>query len=103
MKGTAREVQPLQEGSHFRNAKMYQLCPPLKYTRWEEGGEVELRAEYVAISTSYMFGGGETYIFHVREDGSPVHWGELPGSASHPADDSTVLREAGYEIQATTH
>ena len=73
------------------DAALYSVTPPL-----------EDDVHYVIISAIDTFIGHirahETYIFPAKEDGKPISYCELPGSAKGTTSHEEVIDNAGWEL-----
>jgi hypothetical protein len=101
MKGTATFIKDTSESFKGR-ASLYKFSPPMKYTRYEEEGEIENETEFVVVSSlerAFDTGKPETYIFPSDEEGKVLSWGEIGASQRGTTDHELVLNDSGYTIK----
>lgn len=80
-------------------ARLYAVEPPVAYSEWDDGEELQREAGHVIVSATIApFTGAETYIFPATPGGNVLNWGELDGSFRGALDHERALREAGYAI-----
>lgn len=84
----------------FRNARLYKVNPPVKYTSYDLDGEpCSNEASHVVVSAAVtMDHGHETYIFPADEHGRVISWNEIDGSFIGGLDHAEALRRAGYSL-----
>ena len=81
------------------DARLYELSPPMEYTRYEDCEEKKKKAKYVIVSAVVaLYSGPETFIFSATKRGEIRHWSELKGSFRGELDHAQALNNAGYEI-----
>lgn len=79
----------------FGPAALYKLSEPYTYD------SARPPCEFMFVSTSAPCGEWETYAFPADETGDCLSWAELPGSMKGEWTHADVLREMGYEFDAT--
>lgn len=86
----ARKVKTM--GDEFRGrAALFNMVPPIEDydgSKWD----------HVVVSTAYLLGSVETYIFPSDSEGNIQDWGELQGSAKGCDSWSEALHNAGYRL-----
>jgi hypothetical protein len=81
--------------------KIYRVDPPIcGYNDYNEEGERQEAPTYdvVCVSSGFVVGQLETYIFPSDEDGEITSFLELPGSRKGGVSHEYVLEGLGYEV-----